>query len=386
MTREAHAMSRSTGLLPDPMLSMTATGLPWNNPVLGASMMSGVEVSIMQPLWWPAELEAQREAQHARADAAHERADEARVALIIQATELYYQIHAIDRASEALERSRAPLEAMRDLLIARAATGAATLPSVERIKLALLNVEDEQLTLLHERPGKVAALNGLLQRPADAPIHPTVDPRLDGNVEELDVLVERAMSRRPAVAAQRAAIRAAQAEREAARYVSWPRVTWMAGWMFRTAGAPMGAHEVDDGVDMIMFGFQSTLPIRAATRADAAVDAATARVIAAQAELEAFEQGLRAQLGGRLGELRHLAQHVVFYQDKLLPQARAARDITLSGIDAAERGLDPWLEAELAVRRAQLKLARLDAQLRREHAIILAITDELLLVDERRRR
>jgi outer membrane protein, heavy metal efflux system len=378
MASERRAMSRTSALRPDATLSVSAQGLPWTSPWLGTSMMAGVEVSVMQPLWWSGELLAQQESQLARASAQDARADEARVRLIAEAADLYYQLYTIDRVVKAMQDTRAPLDDMRALLTARLSTGGATVAQIERVNLASVRLDDEILMLLHERPGKEAALNALLQRPPDSPITPVLDPRLDGNVDDLDALVQRGMAQRPFIGAAQAELRASRADLDAARFEAWPRLAVMGGWMFRAAGAPMGQHsEADDGTDYLMLGVQSSIPWSAPRRAESMADAAQARMVATRAQLDAFELNLRAQLAGQHAELEHLARHIAFYQDTLLPQARRTRDATLIGIQSGERELDGWFEAEMALRESYVRLARLDASLRRQHAMILATIDAL---------
>jgi outer membrane protein TolC len=340
-------------------------------------MMAGLEVSIMQPLWWDDELDALRRAQTARAVAQDASADEARVRLIAEAADLYYQLYAIDQVAAAIQETRAPLLDMRALLTARMSTGGASVAQIERVNLAIVRVDDELLMLHHERPGKEAALNALLQRPAGASITPILDPRLDGAAPDLDALVAAAIKRRPAVAASRAQLSAARADLDVAQFEAWPRLAIMGGWMFRTAGAPMGEHTTDDGTDYLMIGVQSSIPWTAPRRADAMADAAQARMVASRAQLDAFEVALRAQLAGQLAEIKHLTQHITFYNETLLPQAQRARDAALVGIQSGQQELDLWLEAEMALRDAHVRLARLDADLRRNHALLLAATDSL---------
>lgn len=377
MAAEGRAMARTRSLRPDPTLTVSAQGLPWTSPWLGASMMAGLEVSLMQPLWWDDELDAARRAQLARAAAQDAGADEARVRLIAEAADLYYQLYAIDQVAAAIQETRAPLLDMRALLTARLSTGGASVAQIERVNLAIVRVDDELLMLHHERPGKEAALNALLQRPAGSPITPILDPRLDGAAPDLDALVAAAIKRRPAVAASRAQLSAARAELDAAQFEAWPRLAIMGGWMFRTAGAPMGEHTTDDGTDYLMIGVQSSIPWTAPRRADAMADAAQARMVASRAQLDAFEVALRAQLAGQLAEIKHLTQHITFYNETLLPQARRARDAALVGIQSGQQELDLWFEAEMALRDARVRLARLDADLRRNHALLLAATDSL---------
>jgi outer membrane protein TolC len=377
MASEVRAMAATRALRPDPMLTVSAQGLPWSAPWLGASMMAGLEVSVMQPLWWSEELDAARRAQLARAYAQTQRAEEARVRLIAEAADLYYQLYTIDQVAAAIERSRAPLETMRALLVARLSTGGATAADIERVQLALVRLDDELLMLHHERPGKEAALNALLQRAPDAPIMPVLDRRLDGQAPALDQLVALGMQRRPFIAQARAELRAARAELDMAQFEAWPRISVMGGWMFRAAGAPMGEHATDDGTDYFMLGVQSSIPWTEPRRAEAMSDAAQARMISTRARLDTFEVELRAQLAGQLAELAHLARHIAFYQETLLPQARRARDAQLAGVQSGESMLDGWLEAEMALREAHVRLARLDGGLRRQHALILAAVADL---------
>src|SRR5699024_3871107 len=103
---EANALRASiagVGLRPDPTLSLSAMYLPWKPPSLTADSMSGVELGLSVPIWYPKELRAQKSSIEAQASALESAEDTARTDLLMEAAALYYEVYAIDRAISALE-------------------------------------------------------------------------------------------------------------------------------------------------------------------------------------------------------------------------------------------------------------------------------------------
>jgi outer membrane protein TolC len=394
----ARARVDGVGLRPDPMVSLTAMAIPWNPPSLDSNPMTAIQIGVAQPLWWPGELDALEAAAEAKAEAIQPSVDEARIKLLLSAAEIYYDIYAIDRRVEALQRLKPPIEELIELLTARIATGKASIAQVERARLVLLRVDDDIFMLRHERPGKVARLNALLNRPPQSHVRPPIeghsstrmsthadhgpaqiDP--DEPLARLDELVERGMENRPIVDALKLQKASARAESDAAQWQAYPRLEVFGSWQMRfasdTGGSAMDAMAMaSDGADTFSIGVRGSLPIWSDSKADAAEDVARAKIVSADAAIDAFRLQLRGELAGHLAELHHLYNHARFYREELIPQAERAREAALAGLEVGRADYESWLAAEQRLVELQAKLVTLNAGILKHHALTNALIGE----------
>jgi outer membrane protein TolC len=390
------ARVRGVGLRPDPTVSLSAESIPWSDIGLSNSPMSGIQLGVSQPLWWPGELNALREQVEAQANALEPLVDERQVDLVLQAAPLYYDIYRIDRTVEALERLKTPLREFTSLLRARIPTGDATVSQVERVRLELLRIDDEIFMLIHQRPELVERLNALLNRPAGSPVNPPAEDAADDEdgddgqinankmqdmtsepLDRLEALVERGMENRPMVAALEQRKTAALVGAKAARWEKYPDVRVFGGWRFRVEqDGPQGTG-MGDGADFFSLGVSTSLPIWSGERAEAAEDVAQARIVSVDSAIAAFRLELRGEIAGHLAELHHLHRHVAYYRDELIPQAVQTRKAALSGFQAGRAQYEDWLDAEQRIVELEAKLARLEASIRKHRALILALTGEV---------
>lgn len=368
------------GLRPDPVVTLGAEAIPWNDPGLSSSPMSGIQLGVAQPLWWPGELASMKQEVEARAEALVPLIDEQQVDLIIKAAGLYYDVYAIDRTVEALVELKEPLEEFSRLLKGRLPTGKASVAQVERVRLQLLRIDDQLFLLRHKRPEVVARLNAVLNRPAGSVVNPAPEG-LDGSLEsstdqpvgELAELVELGMQKRPVVEALERQKQVALAEARTAQYERYPDLKVFGAWRFR-AEQETG---LDEGTDFVGLGVSSTIPIWSDERADAAEDVAQARIIGLDAAIAEFRLDLRGQLEARLAELHHFLNHVRYYRDTLIPQAEQTREAALAGFQAGRAAYEDWIQAEEEIVKLKTKLVEYEAGVRKQRALVLALVGQV---------
>lgn len=385
----AERMVDGVGIRPDATLSLAAVAIPWKPPALNADPMSAIELGVSVPIWYPKELKAQKSAAQAQAFALESIVETARTELLIEAAELYYEVYAIDRAIAALEHIKPLLEQHVELLKRRIPSGHASLVQVERMRLNLMRIDDQIHTQKDARPAKVARLNVVLNRPADAelppmagnaqdaPAHPThvsISPHRP--LAQLDPLVEYGMAHRPIIESLERQKQSARAEADAANWARRPQLAVFGSWMFRAK--QKNPAMMDDGMDMFSLGIQSTLPIASRHRANAARDVADARSVALDTAATAFEQQLRGEISARLLELHRVVEHAQFYKNELIPQANRVHTAAMTGLDANRADYEAWIDAEQQLAEIEVAFAQLEATILKHHAMISMLTGESL--------
>jgi outer membrane protein TolC len=368
------------GLRPDPMITLGVEAIPWNDPGLSSSPMSGIQLGVAQPLWWPGELAAMKEEVESRAEALVALVDEQQVGLIIQAAGLYYEVYEIDRTIEALVELKEPFEEFLRLLRSRLPTGKASVAQVERVRLQLLRIDDQLFLLRHNRPVVIARLNAVLNRPAGSVVNPpaeTVDGGLEADTDQpvgrLDQLVELGMRQRPVVEALERRKEVALAEARTAQYVRYPDLKVFGAWRFR-AEQESG---LDEGTDFVGAGISSTIPLWSDAKADAAEDVAQSKIIGLDAAIAEFRLDLRGKLASRLARLHHFLKHARYYRDTVIPQAEQARQAALAGFQAGRAAYEDWIQAEEEIVRLKTQLVEYEAGVRKQRALTLALIGQV---------
>jgi len=316
----------------------------------------GHSVRITQRLPWPGKRAAAGERVLAEAEAAASDRQAARVELAAMASMLFDQLWMSDRAlrtnTEHAELLASTLRGVRDAL----AVGGATQAEVLMVELEDGRVARDRLQLEAERAATCAQLNALLHRAPDAPLPPPAadDPVLASSADAGD-------AERPELVAQRLRIRAAREEVTEAERERYPDLLLMGEY---TSMNMEPAHR-------LMVGVGIELPLQQGAR-DASVDAASARMRAAERQLEALSDRLQSEVVGARERTRAAEQAAALYQERLVPTGRAR--LEAEGIAQANGtgSLANVLQAERELRTLELESIEATATLGERRAQLAA--------------
>ena len=166
----------------------------------------------------------------------------------------------------------------------------------------------------------------------------------------LDLASERAVSRRPEVAAAAAEVMAAQANDRMARALRIPDITATGGYKSQS-----------DGFSGAFLGLSVPLPVFDRRSGD--VDAAEARVRVAEDRRVLIRRRIQADIRKASQSYMSLRDRSAFLQDNLLEGSSNILEIAQVAYDAGEMTLVELLDAAEALRDAQVAEARLRADL-----------------------
>ena len=214
MSLEADAAQqrlRGAGALPDPILQMELRDIPFSEPTLSPANAGSTRYSLRQ--MYP--LGDKRELRRGIAEAEANVADAKRSAVIAEtrmrakvAFSQYWYTAQAQRVTESLRTLMADLEQ-----IARARYGSGLAPQQDVIKsqTELTSLRTDLVMLASERRQAAARLNGVMARPADAPL---AEPRelrpLPERALDFAALTRSAGARSPVLAVNTAQIAAAE--------------------------------------------------------------------------------------------------------------------------------------------------------------------------------
>lgn len=335
--------------LEDPMISYEVAPLS----VVGVAPF-GQRVELSQKLPWPGKRRRAGDAALAEAEAMQADYEAMRQELAEAASRLFDDYYLTARALEVNAHHQELLESMKKSATAQFSVGHAAEQDALQAESEIIELERDRLMLETQQATTVARINGLLHRAADASVPPppktlavdAADPGDPGDTH-------------PRVAAAEAHVRAGQAEVAMARRDFYPDIELMASY---NSMWEMPEHQW-------MIGVAIEIPIQRGKRR-AAVAAARAEQAKAEAELAGVRDAIAVDVESGRREVDEARKALDLYEDRLLPTARDRVDAALAGYTTGANDFQTVIEAEHALREAELKLEEGRAELHRRLATL----------------
>ena len=359
------------GALPDPMFQMELRDV--TNEMAGGGFnllparVGSTKYQFRQsfPAW--GRRDAKRDAAQAAADEAAYRSDATWTELAMRIKTAYARWQQVHASLAQTRELLALTDRLESVAQARYASGLAPQQDAIRAQVERTNMLTEIAMLEAERLTVQARLNGLVVRPAAAPLAaPQPDAALP-SLARLDAaaLRERVLARNPQLAAEDARIRSAEKNKDAVWANRYPE--------FSFGIAPVQSRNRISEWELM---FEISIPLQQGSRR-AEEREALSMLAAAQARREAAANDLLSQLGEQLAGLEAARQVESLTQASLLPQATLSMQSALAGYETGRVDFATVLEAQRQVRQANLNLIRTRAEARMRLAEI-----ERLLGDE----
>ena len=313
------------------------------------------------PLWGKRELRKRIAVAEARGARAREQALALELEARVKAAYArHYQAH------EAIEITRdvvALLGTVARISEVRLAQGLGAQAETLRVLVEKTHAGVRLHELRRELETAQAELNALLDRPAGAPLAAPDDlpPIPSSGSLSLGALVEMARNSQPALAADRAAIEAAEGQRSLADKAWYPDVTL--GFSVVDRERRLDSYEA-----MVAF----RIPIRGDLK-DAARREAIAKLGASSARLQAAEARLRGEIETALRAIEAAQRVELHVREELLPQTEGAVRASLAAFEQGKGTLTEALDADRRRRDAKLDLLRAET----EQRVMLALIERL---------
>lgn len=346
------------GALPNPTTSITYAEADVPRFGVGREPMSAVTFEFRQGLPYRGKREARREAARAAVEAVAREVEELRRAVAREVRTIYARVYALDRERAIQASARELLDLLAATASARYSVGDALQEPVIKVQLALSKLDERLDDLAAERRLQVAALNRLLDQPADSSL---------GVVESLpavslpaDDWLERAHASAPALATAEARIDAAEARLAVAKLDLKPDFSLTGAIGVRGTLPPV-----------VTFGVSVEWPWWKNEKQGPLVRAAEQEVrLARDAQHDALVT-LRTEVMRLTVEWERAQQQIRRYREAILPQTASAMDAArvayLNGLGDFSTVIEDfglWLDARvrLAVREADAFAAWADLQ------------------------
>lgn len=224
-TLAAERVIPQAGALPDPKLSLGLMNLPVNSFSFDQEPMTGKLVSVMQMFPFPGKLALATDMAEFEAAAVKRQQEEVRNQVIQMVKRAYYDLYAMDRAIETVQKNRGLMEQFVRVAEIKYATGSGLQQDVLRAQVELSKLEDDLIMWEKKRIIGTAKLNEILDRPADSPFE-TTSADLVLSKELIPTLTDPEIEeRRPLLKAWQEKIQKAEAAVKLARRDLWPNIT-----------------------------------------------------------------------------------------------------------------------------------------------------------------
>jgi cobalt-zinc-cadmium efflux system outer membrane protein len=228
---------------------------------------------------------------------------------------VYYELYAIKKSYELLDKNAELLDAFQKTAESRYSVGMGTLKDIIKAQLETAMLAEKKIELAKEERTKRAYLASLLGR--EAPVTGEVEDISPTRVDEdRDALVADAIRTRPILKAADARIRKSEAMAEMARREYYPDFTVAASYMSR--------ERLKDGMDqpdMVSLMVSVNLPVWWKSRQAPAVKEAGYEKSMAEKERDSTVKEIYYKVDSLLNQVAQDDRLLKLYKDVVIPQA-----------------------------------------------------------------
>jgi outer membrane protein, heavy metal efflux system len=330
--RSRPAQARS---LPDPMLSVGYTNDGWS-PSLGSMPDSVLSVMVGQNLPWPGKRALRGAIAEQSAAQVAQQLERAKLSVAASVRRAYHGLRQARMLLDLVSDQERVWTQIEGVARARYTVGQGIQQDVLRTQIEVTRVGQLEAEQRAEEAVRLAELNRLLGRPAEAAIElegPAARVLQAVAVEPLPAVMDRLRAASPELAAARASVEAARLGVELAKKDFKPDLTVQAGYMNRGGLDPMW-----------QAGIGVNLPL-ARGRRKAALAQAEAELRAAEQRVNAFDLQLRFRTQERLALLVSIERMAQLYEEGVLPQSRLSVEAAVASYQTGRVPFISVLEA-----------------------------------------
>lgn len=314
-------------------------------------------ISLQQSFPWPTKLTAGADASSAHARAQQDQFDARALVVSERVEQVYWRLWQIRRTRRIHAEHLEVLKSLSASVLARVATGTATLADQQQVDLAAARLEDMLLGMNEEERAAEAELRAVLGAPREVQLPTTDEPAEAGVPVESASDLAQSVQSHPLITSYGYMAEAEDERARAEEADRYPRFTLGADWII--TGDAVDPTMPNSGKDAVIAGVGLSVPLWQNDYSDA-VDAAHAEASARRSEQRAATDEGIAQLEGSLSAVRDAARRVHLYRHTLVPQAESAYESVLGAYAVGQGSVAQTLmsQRDLLELRVDLERAR----------------------------
>ena len=313
------------GSLDDPMLSFEIVNLPTNSFSFAQDDMTMKQFSISQTFPYFGKRGLRSEVAQREANAIGQGYRDKRNEIVRKVKEVFYELYAIDRSLEVVEKNRDVLKEFVKIAETKYSVGKGIQQDVLKAQVELSKLLDEQIRLEQRRQAAGARLNAILNHPPQTPLGRTDEVSKDELRVDLKDLQEKALENRPLLKALQEEIERSKAANALARRKYFPDLTMSVGYGFREDSRMVNRS------DMFSAGFTINIPLYFRTKQDRQVAETSAMIDSAREQYQAVRNEVLSLVKELAADLEKGSKLIDLYQTGLIPQARLSLDSAIAG-------------------------------------------------------
>lgn len=304
------------GSLPDPRITLGLMNLPVNSFAFNQEPMTGKQISIMQMFPFPGKLSLRTEMAEFEAAAVRYQQEEIRNQIVLMVKQAYYDLYAVDRALETVQKNKGLMGQLVQVAEVRYATGSGLQQDVLRAQVELSKLDDDLIMWQKKRIAVVAKLNAVLNRPAGTPIAATLPVLELPENQDLGISLQDIVRQRPLIRAWKERLGKSGTAVEFARKDVWPNIAVGMGYSQRD--------DLKNGAKMHDFFSVSVsldIPLFYKRKQGQKIAERQLDFEAAQAEYKNVLNSVLAEAESQKAELERNRRRVELYEGGILLQA-----------------------------------------------------------------
>lgn len=322
------AIPSQVGTLADPVISFNAMNLPTDTFDLSQEPMTQLQVGLSQVFPFPGKLGLDKAAAEHEATAAGEDVAEARLRLVRDVKQTWWNLFYLDRALETVVRNQRLLRQFVEIAQTKYRVGQGLQQDVLLAQVELSKLLDLEIQLTGMRRTEQARLAALLNWPSGraVSIPRAVRTELPRVVPEAR-LQQRAQAKRPLLAAAASRIEAARKRLARAKRDYYPDFKVGTAYGFRSGSDAVRGSRADFASLMLSMN----VPVFAARKQAKAVDQRSSELLKQRFALQDRVEQVREEIASALADYRRAREQFELFKTGIVPQARQTVAAMLAG-------------------------------------------------------
>jgi len=337
------AVPAQAGALPDPTLNFELLNVPTRSFDLRREDMTMLGVGISQTIPFPGKLALREKIAEREALAAADSVDEARLRLVREVSDSWWQLFYYDRALNLLADAEGFFRQLIAIAQAKYKVGKGTQQDVLLAQLELSKLKNDKLELVSLRHSQDARLNALLDRAPQTSMKIPTEAEIKLPDIDESALQDKALRTRPLFAQHRKMLDAALGGVDLAKKDFYPDFTVGAGYALRQ-NTPTG----ETRSDFASVQLSMNLPIYADRKQAKALDQRQSELLQEQYALQDEHHKIQAEIAAKTAEYQHAKEKLLLLEHEIIPEAQQTVNSLLAGYQVSQTDFSDLLRTQLS--------------------------------------
>ncbi len=322
--------AKQAGSLDDPMFMFKLQSLLAREPFSfgGKDPQTAKVIGITQQLPFFGKRALKEEVARYEAESYRWTTEERKLELKRMLTEAWYQLYAVDRSLEIVEKNLRIISDFTAIAESRYAVGQGAQQDIFKAGLEKSKLLDMQISLQQQRKSIEASINYLACRPAGTPVGRSADFEIPPFPVSVDQLRELAYEKRPQLKSLINQVHKGMASHRLAQKEFWPDFNVSFEYMFREK--VVNDMTNDPGYNMFSLGLTFNIPSQQEKRQAMLAESESEKEMAVE-EMNGLKNSINYTISDSLAQMERRRRQAELYRGGIIPQAEQSLESALIG-------------------------------------------------------